>query len=237
MAGNSQRGKANGSGGVFRFFGRLFGKKERDTGTWSEISGKAGLSRREYSRYEEYLTHQRGKLDQLGGAVMSEYDVKYRQQLRARLESSPLEWRGKSVLCLAARIGTEVKAFRDVGCYAVGVDLNPGKDNPLVLAADFHFLPFRTEAMDAVFTNSLDHAFDVERLVGETRRVLKPRGQFVAEAATGSKEGREPGKWESFWWSKIDDLVKLMEGFGFRLVDRRAFDQPWRGEHLVFEKT
>jgi ubiquinone/menaquinone biosynthesis C-methylase UbiE len=103
------------------------------------------------------------------------------------------------------------------------VDLNPGKGNPLVIAADFHFLPFRSEAMDAAFTNSLDHAFDVERLVRETRRVLKPRGWFVMEAATGSREGRDPGKWESFWWSRIDDLVKLMEGFGFRLVKRSAF--------------
>jgi SAM-dependent methyltransferase len=222
MGGDSQRVRASG-GGMVRFFARLFGRKQRDKGVWLEISNKPGLSKREYSSYDEYLTHQRGKLDQLGDAVMSEYDVNYRKQLRERLEMSNLDWRGKTVLCLAARIGTEVKAFCDVGCHAIGVDLNPGKGNPLVIAADFHFLPFRSEAMDAAFTNSLDHAFDVERLVRETRRVLKPRGWFVMEAATGSREGRDPGKWESFWWSRIDDLVKLMEGFGFRLVKRSAF--------------
>lgn len=220
-----------------RIFARLFGRKQRDTGVWSEISDKPGLSKREYSSYDEYLTHQRGKLDQLGDGVMSEYDANYRRQLRERLEASQLDWRGKTVLCLAARIGTEVKAFRDVGGYAIGVDLNPGRNNPLVIAADFHLLPFRTEALDVAFTNSLDHAFDIERLVRETRRVLKPHGWFVMEAATGSGEGRDPGKWESFWWSRIDDLVKLMEGFGFRLIKRAGFEKPWRGEQLVFEKT
>ena len=48
----------------------------------------------------------------------------------------------RTVLCLAARIGTEVKAFLDLGCFAIGIDLNPGTDNRYVVHGDFHDLQF-----------------------------------------------------------------------------------------------
>ena len=48
------------------------------------------------------------------------------------------------MLCLGARLGTEVRALHNLGYFAIGIDLNPGVDNPYVLMGDFHKLVFPT---------------------------------------------------------------------------------------------
>lgn len=58
------------------------------------------------------------------------YDKTYRKHLRDRLQSH-INVKGTSVLCLAARVGTEVKAFLDLGCFAMGIDLNPGLEKSM----------------------------------------------------------------------------------------------------------
>lgn len=73
---------------------------------------------------------------------LSRYDVDFRKILFDRLERLSLLRNGMTVLCLAARIGTEVKAFFDIGCFAVGIDLNPGENNRYVVYGDFHDIQF-----------------------------------------------------------------------------------------------
>src|SRR5690349_19205438 len=82
-------------------------------------AGTGQFKRREYSSYEEYVRHQQSKFGHLD---LAEYDRTYREQLRDRLRR--LTWLnpGANVLCLGARQGTEVKAFHDLGCFAVGLD-------------------------------------------------------------------------------------------------------------------
>jgi SAM-dependent methyltransferase len=148
--------------------------------------------------------------------------------------SMDIDWRGRSVLCLAARIGTEVKAFLDVGAFAVGIDLNPGEANRYVLYGDFHALQFSDASIDFVFTNSLDHAFDLGRLSREAARVLKPGGMLLVEALRGRREGAQPGFFESFWWQSIDELIAALAKNGFTLQQRAAINYPWEGEALGF---
>ncbi len=200
---------------------------------WSEETGHAEFVKRQYGSYEDYLEHQSAKLDLHD---FKNYDSDYRNALRERLRSLPLEWAGRSALCLAARLGTEVRAFLDLGCFAVGLDLNPGKQNKYVLHGDFHQLQFSDSSVDFVFTNSLDHAFDLDRLTAEIRRVLKTKGALLVEAVQGKAEGKGPAFFESFYWAKIDDLVAHFERSGFRLGQRKEFDYPWRGQQLWFEK-
>jgi hypothetical protein len=88
------------------------------------VEQRPGYRRRQYRRYVAYLQHQSRKLPRLD---LSDYDREYRTVLRERLEQLPQNWRGARVLCLAARIGTEVKAFLDLGAFAVGVDINPDR--------------------------------------------------------------------------------------------------------------
>jgi SAM-dependent methyltransferase len=86
------------------------------------------------------------------------------------------------VLCLGARLGGEVRAFRSLGALAIGIDLNPGPINAVVLPGDFHHLPFAASTFDLIFTNVIGHAFDLARLEHEICRVLKPRGGFLMDA-------------------------------------------------------
>jgi ubiquinone/menaquinone biosynthesis C-methylase UbiE len=121
-----------------------------------------------------------------------------------------------------------VKAFLDVGCFATGIDLNPGKDNHYVLPGDFHHTQFASTSLDAVFTNSLDHAFDLETVLFEVRRLLKPRGIFVVELV----DSASGGYYESTSWSSPDEVVRLLLEDGFTVTFRATFADPWAGEHV-----
>lgn len=205
---------------LFRKYGDAWTRKER------------GFLKRDYDSYEDYLAHQKSKLELHD---FGDYDAEFHNALRERLAALDLDWKGRTALCLAARIGSEVKAFLDLGCFAVGIDLNPGKQNPYVLYGDFHNLQFASHSVDFVFTNSLDHAFDIERMTKEIRRVLKPNGVVIVEALKGANEGAKPGFFESFWWSSIDELVKVFENAGFHLIRRTGITYPWGGEVLCFQ--
>lgn len=208
--------------------------QERIRPAWREAEGGGPFRRRVFASYAQYQQRQKAKLKKLD---LSRYDVKYRAVLRHRLEKVGALRPGQSVLCLAARIGTEVKAFLDVGCFAVGIDLNPGTENRHVLHGDFHDLQFADRSVDVVFTNSLDHVFAIDRFLAEIRRVLKPGGTLIVEASHGIREGKEPGHYEAFWWQSVEDVRRLFEDAGFRLQHRRPFIAPWKGEQFWFSHS
>jgi SAM-dependent methyltransferase len=191
------------------------------------------FQKRGYDSYEAYVEHQKAKLEthQFG-----QYDDEFRTALRERLSALEIEWPGRSVLCLAARIGTEVKAFLDLGAFAVGIDLNPGADNRYVVHGDFHDLQFAPGSIEVVYTNSLDHAFDIERIGQQVMKVLKPGGLFVVEAVQGRDQGIKPGFFESFFWKNIDELVRVFENAGFIVSRRTPITRPWPGEQICFQR-
>ncbi len=194
---------------------------------------EGAFSVRAYESYEGYRDHQAAKLPTLN---LEDYDTRYRQVLGERLSKLPFLPPGSSVLCLAARIGTECKAFLDQRCFAVGIDLNPGDGNRYVVHGDFHQLQFADSSVDCVFTNSLDHAFDLDRIVREVARVLKPRGVFLAEIVAGTEDeaGREPGRFEALWWERLESVVQQIADKGFHVEHRESFTFPWRGEQVAF---
>jgi SAM-dependent methyltransferase len=192
------------------------------------------FERRSYKSYEAYLEHQKAKLET---HEFGKYDTEFRDALRERLSALEIDWHGRNVLCLAARIGTEVKAFLDLGATAIGIDLNPGPDNPYVVHGDFHDLQFAPESMDVVYTNSLDHAFDIGRIAKEVLKVLKATGVFIVEAAPGRDQGVNPGFFESFFWKNLDELVRAFENAGFTVTGRAAITYPWPGEQICFQRS
>lgn len=185
-----------------------------------------GLRYRHYDSYRAYIRHQKSKLPLKD---LRTYDLAFRKALAQRLESHGLVAPGSSVLCLGARIGTEVKAFGDRGCFAVGIDLNPGKNNEYVVVGDFHDLRFPDASADVIFTNSLDHSLNIEQVLAEVRRVLKPDGLLIVEAATALET---PGLFEAAHWSSINDLLELLHRHSWHTAARSRFDVPWEGEHL-----
>lgn len=192
-----------------------------------------GFERRRYPDYETYVEHQRTKLGAFRSKSVIGHDRRFHAALSERLASLPLDLRGRSVLCLAARQGTEVRAFIDRGAFAIGIDLNPGPSNRYVVVGDFHALQYADASVDVVYTNSLDHAFDLDRILGEVTRVLRPGGVFLLEANTGEGEGAEAGPYEALVWSSVDALVDRIRARGFSVEGRASFEEPWPGAQFL----
>lgn len=201
---------------------------------WRADAGS--FARKKYGSYSEYVRHQQSKLKIVTSSWLPEYDIEYRKVLSERIRQVGFVKKENTVLCLAARLGTEVKAFLDNGCFAVGVDLNPGPNNKYVVVGDFHDLQFAGDSVDAVFSNSFDHAFDLDKLLSEVRRVLKADGRLILELGRGKDEGNAPGYYESFFWRSIDAIIGEIESRGFRSVKRVPISYPWPGEHVCFVK-
>jgi len=204
------------------------------------IGEKWGLPRetiikREYANYEDYVRHQQAKFSfkSICPVDLVDYDARYSEILYERLKSSNLIHRG-SVLCLGARQGTEVKSFLKCGCFAVGIDLNPGENNLLVLPGDFHKTQFSDNSIDMVFSNSIDHVFDFDKLLMEIVRILNIGGLFIVEIGKGKNEDGSVSFYESLSWTTIDELIALIIKKGFKVALRRQIDFPFPGESIFF---
>lgn len=165
----------------------------------------AGISRRRYSSYGEYVEHQSEKIDQIAPRLQAGRD-KALARFVSRFENCP-ELRGP-ILCLGARLGTEVEALHRLGHFAVGVDLNPGAGNPYVLQGDFHALVFPDHSFDTVYTNVFDHVFDVAKFMAEIRRVLKPSGHFITDTIVGHDEGFYIAEYEAMHWPRVEPFLQ-----------------------------
>ena len=172
-----------------------------------------GFAHREYATYDLYLKHQASKLD----AAYERRVEKDIEEVRFFSESFAeiRELRdARNVLCLGARLGGEVRALRNLRHFAVGIDLNPGKDNAYVHYGDFHALPFGNGTVDAVYTNALDHVYDLARVAKEVHRVLGPHGVFVADVIPGYGEGQLPGRNEATFWRSSADVFQAVRAAG-----------------------
>lgn len=226
-----------GAGRAFRRIGAQIRKtllRFRIGQQWEQTAD--GFSRRVYPDYDTYLAHQKTKFDAARGQFVRRHDERFYDALSARLDALPFDVRGRSVLCIAARQGTEVRAFIDRGAFAVGIDLNPGRENRYVVTGDFHALQFSDGSVQVAYTNSLDHAFDLDRVLGEIRRVLAPDGVLIAEVNGGEDQPSDAGFYESSSWSGIEDIRARIERCGFDLEHRATFTIPWTGELLLMRR-
>jgi SAM-dependent methyltransferase len=180
------------------------------SGLWEH--GEDG-ARRRYASYEEYLEHQSSKLDRIAHRLREKEDEDF-AEFRRRFATCAALAGARSILCLGARLGTEVRALHDLGYFALGIDLNPGEKNPYVLPGDFHRIVFPDGSVDAVYTNALDHVFSLEEVVGEVHRVLRPGGVFVADLELGAAEGFIPGEYESVMWRDQEALIERIREVG-----------------------
>ena len=192
------------------------------------IDTDGGLAQRQYASYRAYVDHQASKLTQIERRLRR-VEAEDLESFRSRFAECRALDGQHTILCLGARLGTEVRALMDLGHLAVGVDLNPGVANPYVLHGDFHHLVFPDGSFTAVYTNTLDHVFDLPLLVREIRRVLAPGGTLIADVVPGFEEGHLPGDFESTYWTNVDALVEALTAAGLRLVSRRVLDRkPWQ---------
>ncbi len=126
---------------------------------------EGALAQRQYDSYESYLAHQAEKLERIHDRRQRKEVLALEDFRRRFADCEPLRG-AHCVLCLGARLGAEVQALRELGHFAVGIDLNPGRDNDYVCHGDFHDLKYADGSVDAVYTNAMDHVFDLPRVVG-----------------------------------------------------------------------
>lgn len=195
-------------------------------------------ARRKYASYDEYLDHQASKLDRIEHRLREKEDEDFAEFRRRFATCAALEG-ARSVLCLGARLGTEVKALHDLGHFAIGIDLNPGDGNPFVLPGDFHHIVFPDASVDAIYTNALDHVFSLDKVIGEVRRLLRAGGVFVTDLELGSAEGFVPGEYEAVMWRDHGTLIERIRTLGgFEVEDTRDLGKTRRDQwtQVVFRK-
>jgi len=191
--------------------------------------GKEGLKKRDYNNYDDYVRHQTEKFHKIAKyreLTKEEHYLKFLQRFEQRAELNDKH----TVLCLGARVGMEVKALIDLGHFAVGIDLEPGLRNEYVLQGDFHNMIFADQSVHAVYTNCLDHVFDLDKILGEVRRVLQSDGIFLIDFMIGEDEGYSTDAFDSFHWSSTSVLIHAIERGGFKLSVERAVPETewWR---------
>lgn len=218
---------------------QAFREEQRQKAFESERWDRSGaVVRRNYGSYDEYLAHQSAKLAQVSERL-AETEAKDLAEFERRFALCEELRACRTALCLGARRGTEVQALHRRGLFAVGIDLNPGPNNRLVLPGDFHALVFPEASVDVVYTNALDHAFDLGKLLAEVRRVLRPGGILIADVLDGFAEGFTPGEYEALHWRDIETLcARIVEIGALELVTRRPLGHTRRNRwtQVVFRK-
>jgi hypothetical protein len=202
--------------------------KHHGGGGW-KAQKDGGLIKRDYATYDEYLTHQKLKLDEMvkmkGG--FSNFDIfDYRLKFYRRFRSfTTLLPASAKILCCGARQGTEVDVLRDLGFVnARGIDLNPGPNNPLVSTGDMMKIDLPNDALDLLYTNCVDHAFDLDQMIAEHARVLKLDGYLLYDIGINMEEGGGP--FEAIAWDRTEDVVvRLLETF--RSIIRIERERQW----------
>jgi SAM-dependent methyltransferase len=180
--------------------------------------GDDGIVRREYDSYDEYVEHQRQKLQEIlrigrgfTNASVAEARLRFYRRFRHLVRIVP---RDATILCLGARQGTEVEVLRELGFRnAHGIDLNPGPDNKLVREGDFNRLAEADRSIDLVYSNSVDHAPDLDAFFAEHARVLKPAGFALYDVHRDYVPGEEAAFEASLWLRREDVLVRALQHF------------------------
>lgn len=204
-------------------------RKHYETYGWRD-DVESGLQRRDYTDYNEYLVHQKQKLDEvlkLGGFFSNRAVFAGRLRFYRRFRHLvPLLPPDATIVCAGARTGMEVEVLRDLGfSKAYGIDLNPGPDNSLVRPGDFHALDNDDSSVDLVYSNSLDHVFDFDRFFAEHARAIKPDGYVLYDLTVD--EGGVGGPAEAVSWEREDTLLPQMLEH-FRGVVRVESEHGWK---------
>jgi hypothetical protein len=123
-------------------------------------------ARRRYDSYEEYLTHQKLKFDEMvmmrGNPFTKSIILNYRNFFfNEFIKLENFLPKTSKCICLGARQGTEVEVLRDIGYKkSKGIDLNPGKFNKLVEKGDFMKMKYSDNSICFTYSNAVDHVYD-----------------------------------------------------------------------------
>jgi len=169
------------------------------------------MEKRIYKSYNEYIEHQSEK------ALNMEYNeeafAKKVELFRQRFIHFEKIKNIEKTLCLGARFGEEIVALNELGFDTFGIDLV--SKSPHVLVGDFNNLPFKSESIDLVYSNAIDHAYNIELLSHNVNRVLKCNGCFVIDVFLANCRG----PYEVYCIKSIEEVISEFSKY-FEFVER-----------------
>lgn len=178
----------------------------RETRDWS--SSGEGFFIREYESYEDYVHIQRSKYQQDEEKIKSDTERLLYPRFKKLFEIvSPLLPERANVMCIGARSGWEVKAYRDLGHNGIGIDLYPGRDNPYVVYGDAHDIAWPDGLFDLVYCNVIDHLPYMDKFLAEARRISKRDGLCLFEFGRGMRAEQ----CEALAWESADVLIEYLK--------------------------
>jgi SAM-dependent methyltransferase len=182
--------------------------------------------------YQTYRKTQIGKMEEMVAEGQTQRLERDLALFLNRFRSVPLPPHA-SVLCLGARLGSEVEAFIQLGHFAIGIDLHPGLSNSYVVTGDFHALQFADSSINGVYTNCLDHAYDLDKILAEVRRVLKSNGLFILDAFDGYEEGAMVGPRDTTHWPTAQAFAAMLAAQGSFVIERHSRPDPQWQQFLL----
>lgn len=194
---------------------------------WSDEK-REGLQYRSYETYDEYVAHQVQKFDEIlkmgvgyTNGVVGSYRKRFFRRFRHLKHYVSQD---AKILCAGARQGTEVEVLRDLGFRnAYGIDLNPGPKNRWVVEGDFMHIDAKDGEIDVLYTNAVDHAFDLDAFFKEHARVLNANGYVIYDIGVDAKGGIfEAVSWDS------DAVIFQMMLKHFKRVVKVETDEDWQ---------
>jgi len=184
---------------------------------------------KQYEKYDDYLNHQGSKLQSHYDEIYTK-NSEYREIVYERYRDFYV-WQSQTVICLGARLGGEVEAFKRMGAVAVGIDLNPGIRNKHVMYGDFHEINFPDHSFDFVFCNSIDHVFSLPLFLSEIHRVLKlDIGICIIELAI-----QQAGEYETIETLDPTWIINEIKNW-FKIKFESPIDNGWQGKLLILKK-
>ena len=100
----------------------------------------------------------------------------------------------------------------------------PGWDNPLVTVGDMMKLDDPDNSLDLLYSNCIDHAFDLDQMIAEHSRALKPDGFLFYDIGINMEAGGGP--FEAISWDRSEDVVLRLLRM-FRTVVRIEREGQW----------
>lgn len=178
-------------------------------------------SNKHYKDYQAYLQHQ---IDGNKNQSKKDRADKVRQEridcFKKVFEKLKLPKESKA-LFIGARWGEEVIAGQDLYAECIGMDLVPFP--PLVEEGDMHELKYEDERFDFVYSNVIDHSYDMKKVFDEMGRVLKPGGLLLVDTHVGLA-----ASWEALLIETDEDVTSCTE---FELVEQTKID---KSEKVLF---
>ncbi len=178
----------------------------RNTRDWA--SSGEGFFIREYESYEDYVQVQCSKYQKEEEKIKADTERPLYPVFQKRFETvAPLLPEAGNVMCIGARSGWEVKAFRDLGHNGIGIDLYPGKDNPYVVHGDAHNIEWPDSVFDLVYCNVIDHLPYMDKFLAEAKRISRSDGMCFFEFGRGMRAE----ECEALAWESADALIEFLE--------------------------